>query len=244
MDKTKIIFVFLFFILFWQIVEADWKKTSGPVSCLLSNTASLSSTLFPFDTVFINYAKLSGPFNTAPITVPRYGLSFVFYRYPGPTICPVWEYADFRLTGSSADTSNIKYPLDNSRLIDSYIDNTCTATILKIDTSYSTHEYRFKIDSSILYMEVLASAKPDSITVRFDTTSFLRKTQVINPARKYKPAPNSFLSSAKYLGKASKFYDIAGRIIQASSIMTRTRNGIIFIEYYDAKGKRFRKSMQ
>jgi hypothetical protein len=86
-------------------------------------------------------------------------------------------------------------------------------------------------------MQVLDSAKPDSIKVRFDTASFLGRTQVLVPARKYKVS-NSFVSLMKNYGETSKFYDITGKNIQYSSVISRNRSGIIIAERVDANGNK------
>jgi hypothetical protein len=141
-------------------------------------------TSFPFDTIFTGLFDMQMMMpETKTVAVARYGLNFFLGQLSVPipvdNTIPIKE--DFYLSAGSKAYSDIRYPQDTipkDTSIFLWGQNynspcaTCTPYV-NLDSSYKTHEYRFQIASSILYMKVLAGSKPDSIKVRFDTVSFL-----------------------------------------------------------------------
>jgi hypothetical protein len=213
--------------------------------------AVLHTKAFPFDTTIINLVQLTdsnrvnvkgsymvGGSTFASISIPRYGLPFVLYRNATPTICPLGLWGDFVL--SASDTVRIKYPTDQTQL---YIAFDCCGGVprcsswARIDTSILTHEYRFRTETSFLYMKVLDGSKPDSIKVRFDTKSFLGTATVRAPDSR--PAQSrtvlsqrgaafsASLRNAMLRGASISVYSIDGRKIAPATFM---RTGVVVVK--------------
>jgi hypothetical protein len=213
--------------------------------------AALQSTAFPFDTTIINLVQLTdsnrvvvrgtymvGSSTFASISIPRYGLPFVLYRNATPTICPLGLWGDFVL--STSDTVRIKYPQDQTQLYTAY--DCCggvprCSSWARIDTSILTHEYRFRTETSFLYMKVMEGSKPDSIKLRFDTKSFLGTAVVRAPGSRANQsgtvlsqrgaAFSASLRNAMLHGASISVYSIAGKKIAPTALM---RSGIVVVK--------------
>jgi hypothetical protein len=165
--------------------------------------------------------------------VARYGLNFFLGQFTVPipvdNSIPIKE--DFYLSSGTKAYSDIRYPQDTvpkdtSVLLKGENYNSpcasCTPYV-NLDSSYKTHEYRFQIGSSTLYMKVLAGSKPDSIKVRFDTSSFLSVSAI------------SLAPSAQNFQKISLGFDKNFVIVHGIA------NGKI--SFYDVSGKRLFSSV-
>lgn len=221
--------------------------------------ATLQATVFPFDTTIIGLIRVTdsnrvvvknsfgvGSGSFAPVSIHRYGLSFVLYRPFTLTICPLPLSGDFVLDKS--DTSKIKYPRDQTQLY-SAIDccggvPKCSSWV-KIDTSILTHEYRFRTTTSFLYMKVLDGSKPDSIKLRFDTKSFLGATAIAVPSLHQGQIRSAFLrqhnatlmnaraGNALLHDVSVSVYSISGRKIGPAALM---RSGVVVVKKMENGG--------
>jgi hypothetical protein len=107
----------------------------------------------------------------------------------------------------------------------------------KIDTGILTHEYRFRTETSFLYMKVMDGSKPDSIKLQFDTKSFLGTAVVRAPGSRADQSRTEYsqrgaafsasLRNAMLHGASISVYSIAGRKIEPAAVM---RSGIVVVK--------------
>jgi hypothetical protein len=210
-------------------------------------------TPFPFDTTFVGLYNMQQILpQTSTVAVARYGLNFILGQLATTVSVDnsIQIKEDFCLSNGTRLYSDIRYPRDTVPFDTSVLlqgknySSLCANCVpyVSLDSSYKTHEYRFQIGASVLYMEVLPGSKPDSIKVRFDTVSFLDKT-IVSRAFSGHTIQSSFtLDKLKEIfekglnsvlsGKV-KFYDLSGRNIQISTnaIQKKTRSGVVIVEY-------------
>jgi hypothetical protein len=247
-----------------QIVDLKLWSRDYRLAYSINPDSLLLRTAFPFDTTIINLIRvtdsnrvvvkanvMAGGASIAPVTIPRYGLTFALYRQNTLTICPLPLWGDFVL--GETDTARIKYPKDQTQL---YRAQDCCSKVprctswAKLDTSVLTHEYRFPTTTSFLYMKVLDGSKPDSIKLRFNTSSFLQADAILKPdlARVQKKPPfslrnNDVLAALKRgsLNAASiTVYSMTGKNITASAIKGNCigKSGIVIVRIVE-KGRNY-----
>jgi hypothetical protein len=245
-----------FFFSNQQVVDLKLWSHDYRLAYSINPDSLLSKTTIPFDTTIINLIRvtdsnrvivkgnvMASMSSFAPVTIRRYGLTFVLYRPYTMTICPLPLWGDF-VPGES-DTARIKYPKDQTQL---YRANDCCGNVprctswAKIDTSILTHEYRFPTASSYLYMKVLDGSRPDSIKLRFDTSSFLQANAIRMPdlARPQKKSPfslhNNNVLAALRRGSLNAtsitVYSMTGKNITASAMNRNLigKSGIVIVK--------------
>jgi hypothetical protein len=155
---------------------------------------TILSTRFPFDTVFTGLITDNGTLLTDTVVIARYGMKFKFGPLPtSPICCPQDIAFDFGLS----TLKDNRFPQDWTTLLSggSYNGSVCSppcTSYVNIDSSYRTHEYRFTLGDTlehVLCMKVMDGSKPDSIKVRFDTSSFLPITKIRSAPAKTNPSP-------------------------------------------------------
>jgi hypothetical protein len=163
----------------------------APIATTTVPVFSILATQFPFDTTLIGLVKVTatnGIYNPDSVVIARYGLKCHFGQFIvaiGST-----NYDDVKEDFCLADPSemfqsDIRFPQDTYvfltgkayQNLPSSCNPPCTSYV-EVDSSYKTHEYRFQIGSSTLYMKVENAANLDSIKIRFDTVSFLTNSRV------------------------------------------------------------------
>jgi hypothetical protein len=121
-------------------------------------------------------------------------MNFKFGPLPTSLVCCPQDIAfDFGLS----TLKDNKFPQDWATLLfgGSYNGSICSPpcpSYVNIDSSYKTHEYRFTLGDTlehVLYMKVMDGSKPDSIRVRFDTSSFLPVTKIHSSFAKTTSSP-------------------------------------------------------
>ena len=205
-------------------------STQVPIVTATVPGFSILATKFPFDTTLAilkvesNNGIIPEMYNPDTITIARYGIKFLFGRFPASaTCCPQPVRIDFSLTAAPNNQNVIRFPNDATTLVTGgefpfpQCSPPCTSYV-SIDSSYKTHEYRFQAGNVTLFMKVMDGSKPDSINVRFDTASF------------FTAAIYEVHSTAKSSGKINLVFD------KNFVIVNGIDNGKITI--YDMSGKR------
>lgn len=212
----------------------------------------LQATSFPFDTLLVGCFTMNDSglvkFNNSEIMISRYDLPLFFWRTPDLLWFPEHFSWDFQ-TNPKENTNLIKYPVSDWLTQGfKFLITSCEchgmpscASWLKLDTAgYKNFEYRIRTVSSFLYMKVLDGSTPDSIKLRFNTSSFLPAGTAPRPGAGHGQNKDLFsfhtilaaLKNGKVNNAAITVYSVNGKNITPDLMKGNLicRNGIVVLK--------------